>query len=78
MKTAISIPDDLFQEADAFAKRHGASRSRLYCDAIAEYLTKRRAEEITAKLNEVLADEPDRLDPTIARIQAKSIGPSDW
>ena len=78
MKTAISVPDELFREADDFAKRHGASRSKLYSDAVAEYLAKRRREDITAKLNEVLAEAPNALDPVIARLQAASIGPSDW
>ena len=78
MKTAISVPDELFREADDFAKRHGASRSKLYSDAVAEYLAKRRREDITAKLNEVLAEAPNDLDPVIARLQAASIGPSDW
>ena len=78
MKTAISVPDELFREADAFAKRHGASRSKLYSDAVAEYLAKRRREDVTAKLNEVLAEAPNDLDPVIARMQAASIGPSDW
>ncbi|MCY4627638.1 MAG: hypothetical protein OXE58_08745 [Acidobacteria bacterium] len=78
MKTAISVPDELFREADDFAKRTGTSRSRLYSDAVSEYLARRRHEEITAKLNEVLAEEPNRLDPVLARIQAASIGPDEW
>ena len=78
MKTAISVPDDLFREADAFAKRHGASRSKLYSDAMAEYLAKRRRADITARLNEVYSRESSRLDPALRRAQAKSIGPSDW
>ena len=78
MKTAISVPDELFREADDFAKRSGTSRSKLYSDAVAEYLEKRRREDITAKLNEVLAEVPNDLDPVIARMQAASIGPSDW
>ncbi len=78
MKTAISVPDELFREADDFAKRVGTSRSKLYCDAVSEYLARRRRENITAKLNEVLAKEPNQLDPVIARMQAKSIGSSDW
>ena len=78
MKTAVSMPDELFRQADAFAKRHGTSRSRLYSDAISEYLARRRDEEITAKLNEVLANEPDGLDPVFAKIQAESIGREEW
>ncbi len=78
MKTAISVPDELFKEADDFAKRVGTSRSRLYCDAVSEYLARRRREDITAKLNEIYSREPSGLDPALRRAQAKSIGPSDW
>ncbi len=39
---------------------------------------RRDDEEIAAKLNEVLATEPNGLDPVIARIQAESIGPEEW
>ena len=34
MKVALSIPDDLFDAADALAKRLGLSRSRLYATAL--------------------------------------------
>ncbi len=78
MKTAISVPDHLFREADQFAEQHGTSRSKLYSDAVSEYLARRRQKEVTARLNEVLANEPERLDPVFARIQAESIGPEDW
>lgn len=53
MKTAISLPDPLFAEADAVATRLGISRSELYATALAEYLAKFRDAQITAKLNAV-------------------------
>ncbi|MDH5561299.1 MAG: type II toxin-antitoxin system HicB family antitoxin, partial [Deltaproteobacteria bacterium] len=34
MKTAISIPDNLFREAEQYAKSHGFSRSRLFAEAV--------------------------------------------
>ncbi|MDZ7631520.1 MAG: hypothetical protein U5K74_09270 [Gemmatimonadaceae bacterium] len=40
MKTAISLPDALFDEADAVAYRLGVSRSQLYATALAEYIAK--------------------------------------
>ena len=42
MKTAISLPDDLFSEADLLAKSLGKSRSRLVAEALAEYVAKHR------------------------------------
>ena len=53
MKTAISLPDKLFQEADEFADRAGISRSELYATAIAEYLARRNEAVITARLDAV-------------------------
>jgi metal-responsive CopG/Arc/MetJ family transcriptional regulator len=78
MKTAISIPDDVFELADEVAQELGISRSELYSNAVAEYLAKHRAADVTAKLNEVYRGEPSALDPKLRRAQARSIGKSDW
>lgn len=51
MKTAISLPDKLFQEADEFANRAGLSRSELYATAVAEYLARRNEAVVTARLD---------------------------
>ena len=40
MKTAISIPDPLFERADQLAQKLGKSRSQLYRDALDEYLAR--------------------------------------
>jgi metal-responsive CopG/Arc/MetJ family transcriptional regulator len=55
MKTAISLPDKLFQEADEFANRAGLSRSELYATAVAEYLARRNDAVVTARLDAVYA-----------------------
>ncbi len=73
MKTAVSLPDELFEEAEAAAENLKVSRSRLYAEALREYLDRRRGEEITKKLNEVYATESSKLDPVIAEIQARSV-----
>ena len=53
MKTAISLPDKLFHDADQFASRAGVSRSELYATALAEYLARRNDVVITARLDAV-------------------------
>ena len=78
MKTAISVPDDVFESADELAEELGVSRSELYSTAVAEYLAKHKAQDVTAKLNEVYSKEPSGLAPEIRRAQARSIGKSDW
>ena len=78
MKTAISIPDDVFESADALAEEMGVSRSELYASAVAEYLAKHRAQDVTARLNEVYAEEPSGLPSELRKAQAKSIGKAEW
>lgn len=54
MKTAISLPDDLFQAAERQAKRDQKSRSELYAQALAEYLARHAPDEVTDAMNRVI------------------------
>lgn len=73
MKTAISLPDALFEAAEALAERLGVSRSQLYARAVEEYLAKHRDQDITARLNDVYGEEDSGLDPALHRSQARSV-----
>jgi predicted transcriptional regulator len=63
MKTAISIPDDLFQAAEILAAELNQSRSQLYSRAVREYVARHSADRITAALDAFCApgseEEPD-------------------
>lgn len=59
MKTAVSIPNDLFAEADAYAKAHDLSRSELYSRALADYLARYEPGAITRALNAIDWDDPE-------------------
>jgi metal-responsive CopG/Arc/MetJ family transcriptional regulator len=78
MKTAISIPDELFESADELAQEMGVSRSQLYATAVAEYVAKYRTSDVTAKLNEVYAEEPSRVGRALRTAQARSVGSTEW
>ena len=78
MKTAISIPDDVFKSADSLAKEIGVSRSELYATAVAEYLAKFRGQDITQRLDQVYADEQSGLPDRLRRAQARSISGAEW
>jgi len=78
MKTAISLPDDLFRAADVLAEQMGVSRSRLYATAVSEYVAKHRTSDITARLNQVYAEEPSGIGKALRAAQARSIGSSEW
>jgi metal-responsive CopG/Arc/MetJ family transcriptional regulator len=70
MKTAISVPDDIFAAADRLAKRLKKSRSRLYSEALGEYLARHAPDEITEALNSTLdqaRQQPDRWASSAAR-----------
>ena len=53
MKTAISLPEALFEEAERFARRLNKSRSQLYAQAITEYLARHAPDNITEAMNSV-------------------------
>jgi predicted transcriptional regulator len=65
MKTAISVPDGIFKQADRLARRQRKSRSRLYSDAITEYVARHDPDWITKKLNEVAASVDTSIDPFV-------------
>ena len=54
MKTAISLPDELFDAAERQAERQGKSRSQLYADALTEYLARHAPDEVTEAINAVV------------------------
>jgi metal-responsive CopG/Arc/MetJ family transcriptional regulator len=56
MKTAISILDDVYQGAERLARRTKKSRSRLFSDAVREYLARHAPDEITEAMNRACAD----------------------
>jgi len=78
MKTAISIPDPIFEAAEDLAKRMGISRSELYAKAVDSFVQTRRGEEITAALNRLYAEESSELDPVLAKLQFAALRREDW
>lgn len=58
MKTAISLPDELFEKVDRIAQRKGKSRSEVYREALTEYAA-REDNAVTEAINAVV----DELGP---------------
>ena len=78
MKTAISIPDELFESAEQFAQRRGLSRSELYATALRQYLQGHNNAAITQQLDALYADEQSALDPAIAMAQTQALQKDGW
>jgi metal-responsive CopG/Arc/MetJ family transcriptional regulator len=56
MKTAVSIPDDVFSGAEQLARRTKKSRSQLYSDALREYVARHAPESVTEAMDRVCAE----------------------
>lgn len=78
MKTAVSLPDPLFAEAEQAAKRLRMSRSKLYATAIARFLRDNRSRGVTERLNAVYAKEKSTLDPVLHELQVRSLPREKW
>jgi metal-responsive CopG/Arc/MetJ family transcriptional regulator len=78
MKTAISLPDELFETAEQFAQQHGLSRSELYATALRQYLQTHRSTTITEQLNALYDAEPSMLDRVIEQAQTRSLPRDEW
>jgi metal-responsive CopG/Arc/MetJ family transcriptional regulator len=78
MKTAISIPNSIFEAAEKLAQQFGISRSQLYANAVAEYLRDHQNDGVTEKLNEIYEKESSELDPVCHAFQFSSIQKDEW
>ena len=78
MKTAVSLPDQLFRRAEQLASQLGIPRSQLYAKAITEYLQSHSTETTTAALDEVYGDHESELDPALAHHQTAALPGEDW
>jgi metal-responsive CopG/Arc/MetJ family transcriptional regulator len=79
MKTAISIPDNLFEAAEKVARRLGISRSELYQRAVARYLEQQSGDVVREALDTVYGKQANRdLDPLIKAAGEHIITDENW
>ena len=73
MKTAISIPDEVFTFAEQFAKRQHLSRSELYTRAVSEYVEEHKTMQVREQLDEIYSIKSSELDPALTQLQSKAV-----
>jgi predicted transcriptional regulator len=78
MKVAISVPDEVFEAGEHLAKQLKLSRSQLYSDALALYLSAKGATAVTARLNAIYDSNPSSLDEVFVAAQAKILSHETW
>ncbi len=77
MKTAISIPDEIFRSAEQLAQQRRIARSTFYTEALSEYLERHRIEGVAEQLNAIYAQE-EASDYKLLKHQKKVLSDTTW
>jgi predicted transcriptional regulator len=78
MKTAVSIPDDVYHQAERLARRLKKTRSQLYSHALAEYVARHGSDQVTDAMYEVCDEIGVESDPFVAAASRRMLERSEW
>ena len=78
MKTAVSVPNDVYERAEALARREKRSRSDVYSAALREYVARHDPDEVTVTLDDVLRQVGGAADPFVARAARRTVETVEW
>jgi metal-responsive CopG/Arc/MetJ family transcriptional regulator len=78
MKTAISIPDKVFADAERLSHRLKKSRSQVYTEAVAEYIARHEPEAVTEAMNRVCEAIDTRSEPAISALAKRRLQATEW
>jgi len=71
MKTAISVPDDLFRQVDKFAEEHHYSRSEVFVTAVKEFMERLKSQQLLQDLNAAHIDLETAEDKELRKVALK-------
>jgi predicted transcriptional regulator len=78
MKVAVSVPDDVFEEAEQLARRMKRSRSEVYSRALAEYVARHAPDRVTEAMDRALAEIGEPADHFVHTASRRVLRHSDW
>ena len=78
MKTAVSIPDDVFEGAERLARRTKKSRSQLFSDAVREYVARHAPEDVTEAMDRVCAELGNPADKFVSSAAHSVLERTEW
>ena len=78
MKTAVSIPDEVFEEAERLAAELRTSRSELYSRALREYVARHAPDRLTEAMNRVIEEVGSETDEFSRRAARRVLEHVDW
>jgi hypothetical protein len=78
MKTAVSIPDEVFKGAETLAQHLSISRSQLYSRAVTEYISRHAPDSITEALDRLWNETGAAPDPFVATAARRILERTEW
>ena len=78
MKTAVSIPDDVFEEIERLARRSRRSRSEVFSAALKEYIARHAPDEVTDAINRAVDEIGDQRDEFVAAAARRVLEKTEW
>ena len=78
MKTAVSIPDDVFEDAERLASRLKTSRSQLYARALSEFVARHDDDQVTSAVNQVIEEVGGVVDDFTRRAGQQALRRVEW
>jgi metal-responsive CopG/Arc/MetJ family transcriptional regulator len=78
MKTAISVPDEVFELSEKLAKKLKVSRSKIFAMGVKKLAEEYDEDEVTARLDEFYSKEKAEIDPVIMKMAALSLPKEEW
>lgn len=80
MKTAVSVPDDVFAGAERLARRAGRSRSDVYSAALREYVARHEPELVTDEIDKTISELGDEglMDGFVLAAASRTLSTTEW
>jgi metal-responsive CopG/Arc/MetJ family transcriptional regulator len=78
MKIAVSIPDEIFVQAEELSQKSDISRSALYARALSEYVARHGSDHVTEAMNRVCEILDSRTDKFVAAASRVILEQSEW
>ena len=78
MKTAVSVPDEVYERAEELSRRTGRTRSEIYSTALRDYLAHHSADPTTAAMDQALDEIEPEPDPFLATAARETLSESEW
>jgi hypothetical protein len=78
MKTAVSVPDEVFEKVERLARREKRSRSEVFSAALKEYVARHAPDEVTEAINRACDEIGDQTDEFTAAASRRILESTEW